>query len=189
MSPIVQSWLLTYPNLRKISKLVADAAECGLVELAPDLARAIAASVRRQSIDRDCARHRPGFHQRNARAMARCMLAPRIQIDGDVAVFEGILGRGVTISQGASHALLHLRTPLPESLVTALPGRRLAEIIDAPVLRRGQYRITRAIQDATGCYIDFGVPTRPLSTMDLARRAPRDQSSGTPAGVRYLRRI
>jgi hypothetical protein len=77
--------------------------------------------------------------------------------------FTAAIGPCLLSGFGAA-AMLKLPEPLPETLMMAMPGRRLGGIIDHPVFRDRAYRIVRVLPDlADGSpVLTFRVPLVPF---------------------------
>lgn len=161
MKPELRDWLLACPSLSHVSMLAIDAHRLGLIDLPTAVVPAIAEFVRLSSHGpvRD---HGSSYHARHARLGALCRHRPRIRLNGHAALLYGTIYGGAAISQSRRGAILHLTSPIPETLLCAMVGRRLSDVIDAPLFAGTSYVITSATAEWRGCSIQFEVPLIPV---------------------------
>lgn len=162
MSPDLRDWLLACPSLRHVSMLAIDAHELGIIDFPTAIVPAIADFVR-QSAHGTVRDHGSSYHAKHARLSALCRHRPRIRLNGRAALFYGTVFNGAAISQLRRSAILHVTSSIPETLLVGTVGRRLAEVIHAPLFARDSYVITSATGDSRGCSIQFDVPTIPFA--------------------------
>ncbi|RYF08693.1 MAG: hypothetical protein EOO77_24960 [Oxalobacteraceae bacterium] len=163
MNRDLNDWLLTCPTVRWISALAIEAAAAGLVDLRPEMAKAISGGVRMASLG-ETARVQPrDYYARSARMLAyrrrRCFLT----LVADTLVLGGTIAPGLAISQSPKTAVAYIRRSIPETVVGALAGRMVDEVIHTPLMAFPRYSITNAEQDECGFGIWFDVPQLPFS--------------------------
>ena len=83
---------------------------------------------------------------------------------GDTLAFASTLGP-CRLSVFGSTAMMRLPEPLPDSLVTAMPGRRIGGIIDHPLLRDRDYLIREVVITPSNRLpiLTFNVPLVPYA--------------------------
>lgn len=86
-----------------------------------------------------------------------------IRPSGGVLGFTAAIGPCLLSSFGAT-AVLRLPEPLPETLVMAMPGRKLGHLVDHPLFRDRDYMVRRVITDPTDDLpvLEFKVPLMPF---------------------------
>lgn len=161
--PILRDWLLTCPELTSISTIALDAGTRGLLDLPDAIAKAVAADVRLSSLGASIIWRSRARHARLAKLYAwrprRCHLVVR---QGTVLLAGGV-AHGAGLAQTTDAAVLHIRRQLPETILTALPGRRLDEVVELRFTAGRSYRVTSAERDGSGITIWFEVPTVPIA--------------------------
>jgi hypothetical protein len=170
MSLQLQEWLLACPTLRHASTLAVDAHHAGLIDFPSALAQAVVTNVHLRAHGLARTRGLSALIE-VAKLGARQRKSPRLRVEGSTALFTGTIAPGVAIAQSQFEAVLRAASTLPESLTVAMIGRRLSDVIDAPLLGRRNYVISHANCDSEGCSIRFGVPTLRLPRSSPLRSA------------------
>ena len=95
-----------------------------------------------------------------------------IRPSGGVLGFTAAIGPALLSSFGVM-AVLRLPEPLPETLVLAMPGRKLGQLVDHPLFRDRDYMVRRVVTDPSDDLpvLEFKVPLVPF-----AIRWPEDES-------------
>jgi hypothetical protein len=166
MTPELRQWLLECPTLLGISALTLDAAACGLIDLADELPRAIAADVRlRTGFARIPLRlSHAGFALARARRLRWC----RIDMAGCTAVLSGPVGSGAVLVEANGHALLEIDAEIPSTIVAAMAGRPLSALLTCPVLDRRAYTVSDASTESGRTQLRFDVPAFPIARLKAA---------------------
>lgn len=162
MNADLREWLLSCPSLSHASTLVVDAERHGLVDLGDSLAKAVSLHVRWVCLGGG----RPqlvDYHERMARLQADRRIGCTIEVYSGTALLFGTIAKGVGISQTPKTAVLHVRSSIPETVIAALPGRLLNDVIELPFTASREYRVKRAIQEEYGVMLWFDVPTIPIA--------------------------
>lgn len=170
MTDEMLGWLMACPDVLGVSTLTADIHACGILDIGPHLTRAIADAVRHQTWSVYQYGQPPGYHERTARMYACRPKLRRLTILRGVAVLQGALSRGAGMSETCGRAVVHIRTVVPQTVITGSPGRQMRDLVDSPVFRRDAYPILSAAQDDHGLTLWFRTPARAVPLVEVARR-------------------
>lgn len=157
MSPALRSWLLSSPVLKGVSPLVLDADAIGWLDLDDEVARAVSICAREAAGGRSLTTQPEGYHERTARMLSYRPRLRRICLERGIAVLQSSVGPGAGISQTGRKAVLYVRATIPETVVAAMPGRRLGEVIELPLANASRSTIISAKQDGSGLIVWFEV--------------------------------
>ncbi len=157
MSPALRSWLLSSPVLKGVSPLVLDAGASGWMDIEDEIAKAVSVCAREAAGGRSLSTQPIGYHERVARMFSWRSMLRKTRLEKGIAVLQGSMGPGAGISQTGRHAVLYVRTVLPETVVAAMPGRRLGQVVELPLPCAMRSIITSAKHDRTGLTIWFEV--------------------------------
>lgn len=177
MNPLLFDWLIGCPALRGISPLALALHDDLSLDLRGGIARAIAVNVREQASGRLLSSEPPSYHRRTARMHSIRSRGVRLNLERGVIRMGGRLAAGVGISETSGRAVIHIRRSLPETVVAAVAGRQIADLVALPAFRRGFHPVTAAIQDGDGLSIWFRTADQAIPLADLPRLLRR-QSCG-----------
>lgn len=167
--PILRDWLLTCPELTSISTIALDAGTRGLLDLPDAIAKAVAADVHLCALGASVIWRSKARHARLAKLYAWRRRHCHLVVRQGTVLLDGRVAQGAGLAQMPGAAVVHIRQQLPETLLAALPGRRLDELIDMRIATGRGYRVTSAERDGSGITIWFDVPTVPIaSAMPIA---------------------
>ncbi len=158
MTATLEDWLLTCPNVGWISEVAVKAAAGGLIDLRPEMAKAISGGVRMTSLGETPREQPRDYYLRTARMHAHRRKGCFLTLVADTLVLNGTIDQGVAIAQSRKSAVLYLRRTIPEMFAVALTGRKVDDLIHLSRLALTDYRISVVEQDEWGLAVWFDVP-------------------------------
>lgn len=163
MSPELGRWLLTYPVASRISQLAVDGHRLGYVDFPKALGIAIATNLRREvggdSLPRDLLMDHGQMAEAAVDYRRRC----RLRVEEGTILIGGNFTPGAAVSQSRRLATLYVRGELPDTVLTAAPGRELREVVEANLFADRPYVVRAARRHRRGCFFVFHVPHVPLA--------------------------
>ena len=137
-------WLAVYPKIKSVSQLALDAGRTGLLDFSKSWGTAVirdanqimAGLIPQRSVE---------YRARQAEAAvdagsARCELA----IEEDTIVLHGSVAPGVAVYETRRFSALLIDTIFPETVLSAMVGRRVDEVVSLPLTADRDYLILAA---------------------------------------------
>lgn len=155
-------WLLRYPIASGISQLAVDAHLLGYVDFPQALGIAIASNLRREVVGGGSLPVERVEHGLVAEAAVDYRRRCGLRLERGTILFIGAFTLDAAVSQSCDNAALYVRGELPETLLTAAPGRDLSDIVDADLFASRRYIVQAVHRHRRGLSFAFKVPRLPF---------------------------
>lgn len=162
MNPELGPWLLRYPIASSISQLAVDAHLLGYVDFPTALGIAIASNLRREVVGGGSLQPERVEHGLVAEAAVDYRRRCSLRMERGTILFTGAVTLNAAVSQSCDNAALYVRGELPETLLTAAPGRNLRDIVDADLFASRRYIVQAVHRHRRGFSFAFKAPKLPF---------------------------
>lgn len=148
-------WLAVYPKVKSVSQLALDAGRTGLLDFSKSLGTAVirdanqimAGLIPQRSVEYRARRAEAAVSVRRV----RCELA----IEHDTVLLNGSIAPGIAVYETRRFSALLIDTVFPETVLTAMVGRRIDDIVSLPLTADRNHFVSGAAARPFGIVLKF----------------------------------